>query len=328
MMFQIFSVIIRSYLILAFYINISKSADAKCGGGDACIFVNKDIGWVGRNSTPINAPRIVSDSWKNSDATIFISISSFRDYLCPITLFKMFTMAKYPNRLRPAVIQQNAADDVDCFDRYCEMMAEAGNYAVGSRECPYSNIIKMKKIDASDARGPVWARAHASKLLEDEEYCLQIDSHMEFLPGWDVSMLEMWASTNNEYAILSTYVTDSNDINSIKDISKGLNGLHEVPHLCIVGFHGSGGMPRNFGTKCMRMFPSPKLTNAVWGAGLSFSKCHAERKVPYDPYVPGIFDGEEWSRAVRFWTYGYDIYTPNRVYISHNYKKSQVRESI
>ena len=31
-----------------------------------------------------------------------------------------------------------------------------------------------------------------------------------------------------------------------------------------------------------------------------------------DPHTPGIFDGEEFNRAARFWTYGYDIYTPNR----------------
>ena len=28
----------------------------------------------------------------------------------------------------------------------------------------------------------------------------------------------------------------------------------------------------------------PKLTT-TWGAGFSFSKCHAERAVPYDPYL-------------------------------------------
>ena len=33
-------------------------------------------------------------------------------------------------------------------------------------------------------------------------------------------------------------------------------------------------------------------TNMLWGAGLSFSKCHAERKAPYDPHTPFIFDGE------------------------------------
>ena len=45
----------------------------------------------------------------------------------------------------------------------------------------------------------------------------------------------------------------------------------------------------------------------------SFSKCHAELKVPVDPHTPGIFDGEEFNRAARFFTYGYDVYTPNRV---------------
>jgi len=50
---------------------------------------------------------------------------------------------------------------------------------------------------------------------------------------------------------------------------------------------------------------------------------HAEKKVPYDPHLPSIFDGEEFTRAARFWTYGYDIYTPHRVYVFHDYKKSQ-----
>ena len=36
-----------------------------------------------------------------------------------------------------------------------------------------------------------------------------------------------------------------------------------------------------------------------------------------------VFDGEEFNRAARFFTHGYDIYTPNRVYILHDYHKSQ-----
>lgn len=80
---------------------------------------------------------------------------------------------------------------------------------------------------------------------------------------------------------------------------------------------------RTHATKCARDLSKPKLTNAVWGAGLSFSKCHAELKVMVDPHTPHIFDGEEFNRAARFWTYGYDIYTPNHVYVLHDYHKSQ-----
>mmetsp|Transcript_22884 Transcript_22884/g.33438 ORF Transcript_22884/g.33438 Transcript_22884/m.33438 type:complete len:534 (+) Transcript_22884:211-1812(+) len=308
-------------LLLCFVLDICECA--RCGGGDACIYVNRDIGWVPRNES-LNQPRpppIRSDSWKRNDTTIFVSISSYRDKLCPVTLFNMFTKAAHPSRLVAAVIQQNVPGDIDCYEQYCSLMRSHG-FSQGD-VCPYGSNIKMKRLDGNSAKGPTWARSFGSAMITDEEFCMQTDSHMDFMVGWDSLMLEMWALTENEYGVLSTYVTDSTDFDNIKDKSKGINGLHEVPHLCIVRFHGAGGMPRNFGTKCLRMFPRPKLTNAVWGAGLSFAKCHAEKKVLYDPFTPGIFDGEEWSRAARYWTWGYDIYTPHRVYISHNYKKSQ-----
>ena len=66
------------------------------------------------------------------------------------------------------------------------------------------------------------------------------------------------------------------------------------------------------------------MIEAIWGAGLSFSKCHAERKVKVDPHTPNIFDGEEFSKAMRYWTFGYDIYSPHRVFVLHDYNISQV----
>jgi hypothetical protein len=81
----------------------------------------------------------------------------------------------------------------------------------------------------------------------------QTDAHMDFVPSWDTKMLAMWASTDNEYAILSTYVSDMMhmraEINGF-----GLNGIHEVPHLCMLTFRGMGGMPRNWGTKVSQKF--------------------------------------------------------------------------
>ena len=50
--------------------------------------------------------------------------------------------------------------------------------------------------------------------------------------------------------------------------------------LCYI-YIGAEGMTRVTATKAARALPKPKLTNATWGAGLSFAKCHAERKVPY-----------------------------------------------
>ncbi len=42
-----------------------------------------------------------------------------------------------------------------------------------------------------------------------------------------------------------------------------------------------------------------------------------------DPHTPYIFDGEEFNRGARFFSHGYDIYTPHRVFVLHNYGESQ-----
>jgi hypothetical protein len=85
----------------------------------------------------------------------------------------------------------------------------------------------------------------------------------------------MWDQTNNEYAVLSTYVSSTDQLQTpLKD--------NEVPLLCMVVFTSN---VRNHATKAADSLVKPKLTNAIWGAGLSFSKCHAELKVPVDPHT-------------------------------------------
>jgi hypothetical protein len=299
----------------------------KCGGGDPCIWVDKEVGWELYDPYIENMGQFypfppLTDSWNKSTSSLYFTIASFRDKLCPRTLFNLYTKAKYPNRIIAGVVQQNIDGDIDCLEEYCRLMGVAMKLN-SDGSCPHKDNIRMDRIHASNSKGPTWARARGSLMLKDEEFCMQTDSHMDFVPEWDVKMMKMWADTQNEYGILSTYVADSAQLGNNLEGGKGLNGLHEVPHLCMVTLNGAYGLVRNWGTKCARSLPKPKLTNAVWGAGLSFSKCHAEKKVMYDPHTPFIFDGEEFSRAARFWTYGYDIYTPHRVFVVHNYVESQ-----
>lgn len=46
--------------------------------------------------------------------------------------------------------------------------------------------------------------------------------------------MKMWALTNNEYGILSTYVAASEQLQNNQDGGRGMNNMHEVPHLCMV----------------------------------------------------------------------------------------------
>lgn len=134
---------------------------------------------------------------------------------------------------------------------------------------------------------------------------------MNFSKRFDTRLIEMHHRTKNDYAVLSTYVTD---------IEANDQDERTVPNLCMVTFTGS---IRNWGTKECKYLVRPKLTNACWGAGLSFHRCHGELVVPVDPYLDNVFDGEEGSRGIRFFTHGYDVYTPDIVLVTHDYKTHQ-----
>lgn len=268
----------------------------------------------------------------DSSRLIHLAMPSYRDKLCPKTLFNLFTKAKHPEKIRVRVLQQNIPDeDVECLETYCQMiiydhpeeLERLRSLDPAHSTCPFESQVFVHKIHAKDAAGPTWARGllsediavAADKLeLSPQDFCMSTDSHMDFEPHWDESMVNMFNLAENEYAVLSTYVAD------IEQMGVNLNGNHEVPHLCMITFVDN---VRVHATKMCRGLSKPKLTNAVWGAGLSFSKCHAELKVPVDPHTPGVFNGEEFNRAARFFTYGYDIYTPHRVYVLHNYHESQ-----
>lgn len=113
-------------------------------------------GWIALwddDSAPLPPPP-KTDSWKRSDATLFVGVSSFRDKRCPQTLVNFFTKAKYPERLTVGVVQQNDHGDVDCVVQYCEMM---GGYKEGPL-CPFFDNIKILRVEARWAAGPCYGR--------------------------------------------------------------------------------------------------------------------------------------------------------------------------
>jgi Glycosyltransferase (GlcNAc) len=257
------------------------------------------------------------------DTPIHILIASFRDILCGRTLHNAFEHAANPHRLFIRVIQQTKPDsglddDVGCWDYYCE------HY---NTNCDiYKNQVRIVPVNAEESKGPTWARSKLSAMVEWDfthpdnldfvpvhlqDFCMQIDSHMDFSDHFDTELIDMFHMTENDYAVLSTYVTD---------IAENNKDPVNVPNLCMVTFTSS---IRNWGTKECLHLVKPKLTNAMWGAGLSFHRCHAEVNVPVDPYLDNVFDGEEGSRGIRFFTHGYDVYTPHRVLVTHDYHGHQ-----
>lgn len=61
------------------------------------------------------------------------------------------------------------------------------------------------------------------------------------------------------------------------------------------------------------------LLSHTWTPGFSFAKCHLEESAPYDGYTPYVMGVEAFARYARFWTRGYDVYTPTKNIVYHNY---------
>ncbi|DBA01511.1 TPA: hypothetical protein N0F65_004861 [Lagenidium giganteum] len=251
---------------------------------------------------------------------IFVGISVFRDgYRCAKTLFTGFKRAKDPDRLYFGVVDQVNPGDAKCIDEFCQMAAaewpERG-------ACPYRDHIRIDEHLADDSRGPTLARHYQQKLIKDEEFCLQLDGHSIFTNLWDENMLAEWKRINNEMAVLTTYLHHIHDF--VKE--NGDNTYPgSLPHLCTT-MRGGNGCVRNVGASMITGSKFPQMS-ALWGAGLSFGKCHAERRVLIDSHTLWMFDGEEFLRASHLWTHGYDLYSPSELgsVVYHNYSKVPAR---
>jgi len=260
------------------------------------------------------------DAHIRNDTKVHMLLSAFRDPRCGQTVANSFLRARHPERIYVGIVQQNLPDKdkFDCISIYCALMQREGYTS-----CPYLDHLEIVRVDAKESKGPIWARAIGAVMVQPHhEFCMQVDAHVDFMEHYDVALMKMWAMTENEYGVLSTYVG-----NVKQDLSKTGHVLighpyYEIPFICktIVGGHGVVRNDQATGAYCL---PRPHLS-FTWAAGWSFAKCHFERNVPNDPFLEGMFDGEEFSRMIRLWTHGYDVYTPHRPVVFHDYTHGRV----
>jgi hypothetical protein len=118
----------------------------------------------------------------------------------------------------------------------------------------------------------------------------------------------------HEKIILSTYPPIMEDYTSEVNPS-AQTPILETTHINAHGipvFQGSVYRP-----------PAPTPTrNYLISANLLFAPASSLlREVPYDPYLPFLFEGEEILYSVRAYTHGWDVYAPNRNIIYHHYTR-------
>jgi [Skp1-protein]-hydroxyproline N-acetylglucosaminyltransferase len=214
---------------------------------------------------------------------IFISIACYRDSQVIPTVENAYKNAKHKDRIFFGVYAQQADKDLELkFD------------------CPATQV-RLLVHPHTNARGPVYARYIIyNRLYKNEEFYLQIDSHTRFVQDWDEQLVCMLRSLR-ENCVISTYPvgyslktdqlmkTDKVNVIKLKKIRNGVPVFYSVP---------------------VRLERPEK--NLFWAAGFSFCYGAVFKRVPFDPHLKNIFWGEEFLMALRFYTSGIEVYTPNK----------------
>ena len=254
------------------------------------------------------------------DDSIFLSLATYRDENCPNTLSWAYGNATYPDRLFVGLVQQNCYHDCqsgkqehggtieippddDCHEAFCDRHPE---------RCSQIRVIKLQEIESL---GPYGARFISSKLYDGEQWFMQLDAHMTFLQNWDDITLKSLHLAPSNKAIIAHYPPGHN-----MDLAKHW-ALRPAGRLCGPVFsRPDGDMIRLEGLKKWDKLkiPIPRFAPFV-GAGFLIGTALLLKEVPFDPYLPWIFMGEEIIMSSRFWTSGYDMFSPAQAVVGHIY---------
>jgi hypothetical protein len=115
-----------------------------------------------------------------SKETIFVAVASYRDPECLTTVEDIFLRAKYPERIRVAIVDQRTEGDPLCRKPVepCEQNPE-------QVLCKYGHMIYSTEYPAQLMLRPVFARHLEYRMYRGEYFAMQVDSHVRFVANWD-----------------------------------------------------------------------------------------------------------------------------------------------
>lgn len=244
------------------------------------------------------------------DKCIFVSVASYRDDECANTINDCFLKAENPSRVFIGICQQNAENDKDCiYDNHNEIINK------------FKNNIRIIRIPFYEAKGPIYARFLCSSLLDknNEDFYFQIDSHTIFIKNWDTILLSMIDEIKtlklSLYPVISYYPKDfryydnDNFNNKNNQIVPVINNLIFDENKKV--FKLGKAIFTNTNNNYIKTF--------YCAAGMFFCSSSFIDKIHFDTNLDYLFTGEEIINSIKFYTNGYDIFTPKINVIYHRY---------
>ena len=245
--------------------------------------------------------------------TIFVSIASYRDSVCSTTVESLYSMADNPQNVFVGLCQQNnGKEDQDCVNSDSTIISK------------YIKNIRTIRIPYFEAKGPTWARYLCSTLWDGEQYYFQIDSHTKFTKSWDtkcINMINMIKECGlSPKPVLSHYPKEYGAYESNEQSNdENNNERYNVPRMC-KSFFNKRDMLSFMGAQIMNSNKIPYNTPYI-ASGMFFCESYFLDELPYDPNLDYLFVGEEILHSIRFYTNGWDIYTPYENIIFHEYER-------
>ena len=249
---------------------------------------------------------------------IFVSIASYDDAELQKTVDDLFKKAAKPENLRLGIVDQFKNLE-----------------PIKKPEQALDSQIRMYRIGKEEARGAGYARAYAQKLYRDEEFFLQIDSHMRFVQDWDRILFRNYSEVvrkEGTHKIILTQLPDSYDYDENgNEVYGSYVKAPSEPSFTMIDFYpqrgGWGGKARKFQQITFKKPApySPEPSQAIL-AGFVFAPASIINEVPYDPDIS--FMGEEVCFSMRAFTRGWLIYSPNQVMSYHMYDIHRTKNTL
>ena len=233
---------------------------------------------------------------------IFISIASYQDPLLETTINSAYKNAKHPENLVFGICDQSSNPiNIDSFK--------------------FSNQFKYDHVNPIDSKGPCWARARIQKSFNDEDFYLQIDSHMQFEENWDsylIKYIEKIRDIDSEIhqsPIITCYPRAFNVI----DLERGEFDLNNAEtRTDAISFRKDSMFIKNNFSRQIGSIASKEITHGyLIAAGCIFTTGDFVKKIPYDPEF--YFYGEEISLMLRSFTRNLGIFHIQSLPIFHLY---------
>jgi len=237
--------------------------------------------------------------------SIFISIASYQDPLLVSTIWSAYS---------------NARNKQDLIFSICDQ----SDNPVKVGELPFAHQIKYDHVDPIFAKGPCWARHRAQSFYAGEKYFLQIDSHTQFSPYWDIlfegAFLEIATMGKEDPYFKKPVITSYPRSFQVIDFEKGAFALNNGDkHTQVITYRkdsifSRGSFSRQIGIPTKHL----EVTHAyLMAAGCVFTRGDFVEEIPYDPNY--YFYGEELSMALRAFTHGYSFFHIPDVPLFHLY---------